>query len=507
MQGLLPTRASRAWFVVALVGLVVVVLVLGLGLPSRLGAGQDVIDAAKPAFTSERVAGDRAGVDFISRYVDLIDPLATARGGAAGELAPLIRFISRRTKRSQAKVAADLRREAPHIDALLRALPLSRAAGEVRALTGYLATVLNISQESLAAEFERSFPKLAQTLTAMPSVTTGWNDIPGITGLTRVDGTTPVKTVPQLRDYLSKDLVASVEANAGDFRKVAAHGGIGSIPRLLLVLAVIVLAFGLWQVRRSRDAPPGKASWAVVVAIGLLVVGLVGARQYFPRLNAADRVVSGLDPAFAQARVQGDRAAADMLHQTVLFGDPIATKRGGAGAELPALLSFVSQRTSIKRGEILAALRRRAPRLTALLQAVPLSAVASEVPHLLTYLGRTLKLRRGELLAALQRRTPAIAQSLLNVRPVAIRWNSIPGTGAFARFDGTTPVRTMPALDQYFSGDVVSLLEQQRANFRDLADPWPPLKLFAPLLLGTGALLLLYGLLMMRFAVPRRSRR
>jgi hypothetical protein len=504
MKGLLSTRVARAWLAVAVVGLVVVVLVLGLGLPSRLGAGQDVIDAAKPALTKERVAGDRAGVQFISRYVDLVDPLVTPRGGAGRELAPLVRLISRRTKHSRKTVAADLRREAPRTEALLRALPLDAAAGEVAALTGYLATVLNMSEESLAAEFERSFPKLAQTLTALPSVTTGWNDIPGIAGLTRFDATTPVTSVPQLRDYLGEDLVAAAEDNAADVRTVAGHGGIGSIPRLLLVLGAVVFAFGVLQLRRARDAPPGRLSWAVVVALGLLIVAIAGARQYSARLNAADRVVSGLDPAFAQARVQGDRAGADMLHETVLFGDPIATRRGGAAAEVPALLSFVTQRTSIKRAEVRAALRRRAPRLAALLEAIPLSAVAGELPHLLTYLGRRLKLHRAELLATLQRRTPAIAQALLNVRPVALRWNSIPGTGALTRLDGTTPVRTMPALDAYIAGDVVPLLETQRPNFRDLADPWPPLTVFAPLLLAIGALVALYGLLMMRFAVPRR---
>jgi hypothetical protein len=167
----------------------------------------------------------------------------------------------------------------------------------------------------------------------------------------------------------------------------------------------------------------------------------------------------------------------------------------------------VSQRTSIKRPDVRAALRRRAPHLTALLQAIPLSAVAAEIPHLLTYLGKTLKLRRAKLLATLQQRTPALAQSLLNVRPVAIRWNSIPGTEQLTRLDGATPVRTMPAVDQYFAADVIPVLETQRENFQDLADPWPPLKVFAPLLLGIGALVLLYGLLMMRLATKAPARR
>jgi hypothetical protein len=482
--------------VVALVGLVVVVLVLGLRLSSRLGAGQDLIDAAKPALTDERAAGDRAGIDFISAYVDLADPLMTARGGASREIAPLIRLLSRRTKRSAGEVAAALRREAPRTEALLRALPLSGAANEIPAFTRYLATTLHTSEEGLAAELERSFPKLSQTLTALPSVAGGWNDIPGIAGLTRFDGSTPVKTVPQLRDYFSRDLVATVEREKDDFQSVAGSGGIGYIPRLLLVLGVVVLLYGLLQMRRARDAPPGKPSWG-------LIVGLVGILQYVPRLHAADRVISGLEPAFAEQRVQGDRAGTDIVHQTVLFGDPIATKRGGAAAEVPALLSFVRQRTNLKRSEVLGTLGRRAPRLTALLQAIPLSAVAAEVPHLLTYLGRTLKLRRAELLATLRRRTPRLAQSLLSVRPVTIRWNSIPATEALTRFDGTTSVRTLPALDQYFSDDVIPVLESRRASFRDLADPWPPVTVFAPLLLAIGALVLVYGLVMMLF-MPKR---
>lgn len=502
MKGLLATRAARAWFVVALVGLVVVVLVLALGLTSRLGAGQDVVDAASPAFTSERVAGERAGIDFVSNYVDLADPMMTTRGGGSREIATLIRYLSRATGLSQREVAAALRREAPHTEALLRSLPLSRAAREVPRFTGYLATVLNTSEEGVAAEVEDSFPRLAQTLTALPAVTTGWNDVPGVDGLTRFGGAPAVKTVPDVRDYLKEDLVATIEQDAGDVRDVAAHGGIGSIARWLLVLGVVLLGFGLWQVRRSRE--PGRLAWGVVVAVGALMLGLVGIRQYVPRLNAADRVVTDLDPAFAQARVEGARAGADMLHQTVLLGDPIATKRGGASAEFPALLRFVNQRTSIKRAQALAAMRRRAPHLTALLQSAPLSASAAEIPHLLTYLGKRTKLKRAELIGQLKQRTPALAQVLLTVRPVAIRWNSVPGTAELTRFAGDTPVRTMPAFDQYLSGDVVPVLEQQRASFRDLADPWPPLNVLAPLMLIVGALVLVYGLVMMRFAVPRR---
>jgi hypothetical protein len=505
MKALLSTRASRAWLGVALVGLVIVVLVVALGLVPRLAAGQDVIDAAKPALTDQRVAGDRAGIDFISKYVDLADPLMTVRGGGSGDAEALIGILRRRAKLSSKRAVALLHKEAPHTEALLRTLPLSAVTREIPAFTRYLATTLNLPEEDLAAEVEQSFPKLSQTLTALPSVTDGWNDIPGAEGLTRFDGT-PVRTVPQLRDTFSADLVATVERDKDDFQDVAANGGVGSIPWLLLVLGVVVLAFGLLQAWRAASAPPGRRAWVGVVGVGVLILGLVLVLGYVPRLNSADRVISDLDPAFSAQRVQGDRAGVDMIHQTVLFGDPIVTARGGAGAEAPQLIAFVAGKTNVSRDKVRAGLRRRAPRIAALLQAIPLSAVAAEVPHLVRVLAKRLKISANQVISMLRTRTPHFAQAILAVRPVALGWNAIPGTVQLTDFDGTTSVRTMPALDQYFSTDVIPVLETQRANFRELADPWPPVDALGPLLLVVGALVTLYGLLMMRVATkPPRA--
>ncbi len=499
MKGLLSTRASRAWMVVALIGLVIVVLVLALRLIPRLTSGQELVDAAEPALTDERVAGDRAGIDFISKYVDLADPLMTARGGGNREVATLVRLIARRADLSSREVAAALRREAPHTEALLRALPLSGISGEIPRFTGYLATTLNLTEEAVAAQLEETFPRLSQTLTALNGVATGWNDVPGLNGMTRFDGTRVVKTVPQLRDYFSQDVVATVEDAKDDFQDVAGSGGIGYIPWLLLVVGGALLAFGLYQAARGAKRAPGKLGWTLVSAAAVVLLAIVFAAQYLPRLNAAERLTGDLAPAFEQARVEGDRAGVDMVHQAVLFGDPIATKRGGASDEVPELLSFVARRTNVTRRQILASLRRRAPRTTAVLQAIPLSAVAAEIPHLLTVLQKRLKVSRAELVALLERRTPNLAQAILSVRPVAIRWNSIPGTEQLTRFDGGE-VRTMPELDEYFGQDVIPVLESQRENFGDLADPWPPLNFFPPLLIAVGALLLLYSLLMRRFA-------
>jgi hypothetical protein len=472
------------------------VLVLGLELRSRLGAGQDVIDATRPVFTDQRVAGDRAGADFLARYVAFADPLMTARGGAAGEVGTLVGLLARRTKHSRTFAADALRREAPHTDALLRALPLTAVSEEIPRFTARLATTLNISEEALAAQLEQDYPRLSQALTALSTVTSGWNDAPGVDGLTRLDGSTQVRTVPQISAYLGRDLVGTIARDQRDVHDVAGTGGIGYIPTLLLVLGAGLLLFGAVQVRRARDAAPGRLAWGIVVGVGVAMLVLVVAAQYLPRLHAADRIATGLTPVFDATRVQGDRAATDMLHQTVLFGDPIATTRGGAAAEVPQLVALLARSTNVRRADILRSLRRHAPRTTALLESLPLSAVAAEIPHLLTYLGKALHLRRAALIARLQDRTPHLAQSLLSVRGVAIRWNSIPGTEHFTRFDNTTPVRRMPALDDYLANDVVRVLENERARFADFAGASPPLGSLPALLIVLGVLLLAYGLWM-----------
>ncbi len=330
MKGLLSNAAARAWLVVALVGAVVVLLVLALQLVPRLTGGQNVIDAAKPAMTDERVAGDRAGIDFISKLVDTADPLVTAQGGGAGEVATLIGIVTKATGLTDAQVLAVLKKEAPHTTALLQALPLSDVTGELPALREFLATTLKLSPEELQAALTESFPRLSQTLAAAEPVTNGWNAIPGTEKLTRFDGTTAVRSVPQLRDYFSVDLVAAVAANKDDFNKVAGKGGVGYIPWLLLVIGLVVLAFGLLMAVRAKTAAPGKAAWAVVVVVGVAILGVVIGLSYFDRLGAADDVITNLEPAFDGERTAADVKGIEMVHQIVLFTDPIATPRAAA---------------------------------------------------------------------------------------------------------------------------------------------------------------------------------
>ncbi|MDX6718924.1 MAG: hypothetical protein QOJ63_1178 [Solirubrobacteraceae bacterium] len=506
MKGLLSTAASRAWLGVVAVGVVLVALVVALALVPRLSAGQELIDAAQPAMTDPAVAGEVAGANLLSRYVDLAGPLVTAKGGAGRELPRLVRTITRRTKLSSRKARALLRREAPHTVALLRALPFSGITRERGRLTQLLSSTLNITSDDLQDQLARGFPRLYQTLAELPSVTDGWRDVPGIEGLTRFDARTPVKTVPELRDYLRDDLIGTVAEEKDHFQALAGSGGIGYIPYLLLIVGAAVIAYGLSQARRAANHPPGKVARGVVVATGVLILAIVGALGYSSRLDGADTMIDRLEPAFDAQRVAGDRAGIDLVVQAVRFGDPIATTTGGAASEVPRLVAYVSSQAGLSKRQVRRRLRRGTPRTTALLDAIPLSAVAHEVPHLLRVLSRRLRMSRGRLVRTLRKRTPALAQSLLSAGPLAGGWNAIPGAQGLTRFDGVTPVRSMPDFVDYLDKDVVPVFETQRQHFRTLANASPRLGVLADLLLAVGLLLAIYGAAMMVLITRARRR-
>ncbi len=503
MKDWLSTGAARAWFGVALAGLVVIALVVALMLIPRLGSGQALLDAAEPAFTDARVEGTRAGVFTLSQYVDVVDPLLTRRGGGAAEVPQLVGYLRRTLGLSEEQVRRILRREAPRTEALLRALPLDAVAAEVPRLTGYLATIMGLPEEELAAILERDFPRISQSLTALSNTAEGWYDVPGIDGLTRLRGDKPVRTVPGLRKYVRDDVVPLMVAQRENLQDVEGRGGIGYIPFMLLAFGAGLLAFGLFGVRRTRRVVPGRLSWSLVVAAGVLLLVIVGAGQYLPRLGGAQEAVDDLAPVFGPDRVRGTANGLDTIHEAIALGDPVMTPAGGAAAEVPRLYRLVAQRTGRKSDDVRAALRRRAPRTTALLSAIPLTEVGKEIPDLLAYLQKALRLSRTGVVAALRKRTPALAQALLTTPDVARGWNAIPGTGELTRFDGLTAVRTMTELDGYLREDLVPVLVSEREDFEALADGPPSLDRLAPLLLIVGLFVALYAAAMMRFFARR----
>ena len=496
IKGLVSTMASVAWLGVSLIGLALVGAVFGMSMLPRLMGGQKVLEAAQPAFTDTRVAGTRSGTEVLSQYVDVADPLLTARGGGAREFRSLVRLIRRELGVSTAQARKILRREAPHTEALSRALPLERVAGELPGLTAYLATTLTMSEDELAGVLERGFPAIAQTLTALPNVVDAWYDVPGIEGLTRVSRGKPVRTVPGLRKYLRDDLVARMTAHGDEFDDLAGRGGVGYIPIMLLVLGGVLIAGGLLLAARAATVAPGPPAWGAVALTGSLLVVLVVVGGYFSRLAGADKVTEGFEPVFTQERVRGAATGFDTIHEAILLGDPLMTRAGGAAGEAPQLYRFIGQRTGRSPGDVRRALIRRAPHTIALLDALPLTTVAREVPRLVAYLARALRMSRARVQSLLRRRTPRLARALLAVPPVTESWNAIPASEQMTRFDGATPVRAMPAFGAYMRDDVLPVFVREREHFEALDGRGPPIGSFAPVILVVGAMLMLYGGLM-----------
>ena len=504
MRGLLSTAASRAWMGVVVIGVVVVALVLALQLLPRLGSGQELLDAAKPAMTEGAVTGEVAGTKLVSQYVDLVDPLLTRRGGGSAEVDRLVALIARRSGVSQARARRLLRREAPHTEALLRALPLSAAGAERQDLAAYLSTTLNMTPEDLTDQLARDFPGLYQMLTELPSVADGWYDVPAIEGLSRFNAAKPVRTAPGLRKYLRDDLVDAIVEEQARVRSLAGRGGIGSIPILLLLIGIGVIAFGLVHARWSRHHPSGRFAWGAVVAAGILIAALVGTLNYIPRLTGAKTTIATFDPAFEQPRVEGLRGGAEFLERAVRFGDPIVTPQGRAAAEVPRLVTLISGQAGLSEAQVRRRLKQVAPRTFALLQAIPLSEVAKEQPRLRAVLARKLGAPGDKLDAVLSRRAPGLSQALLAVGPVTAGWNAIPETDGLQRFDGLSDVRTAPDFVTYLGADVVGLFESQRENFDKLADTWPSIEVLGWIMLAIGVLLTAYAAVMLFLVAPRR---
>ncbi len=256
MRGLLKSTAVMSWVVVVVVGLFVAVLVPSLHLPSRLDGGQSVLDGARPAFTAERVAGDRAGITMVSAIVDLADPIATAQGGAADEVPQLVAFVSAQTGLSEPEVLDALQTNFPHTTALLQAIPLDAVTAEVPGLVGFLAETLGITEEQVVSTLNDEFPRLAQSINALPTVTDGWNSVPGTENLTRFDGS-PARTVPEVRDYFAGDVIPVLEGEQTNFRRLdTTSPPVDVFAPLLILVGVLVIAYGAAMIAVARYREP-----------------------------------------------------------------------------------------------------------------------------------------------------------------------------------------------------------------------------------------------------------
>jgi len=183
------------------------------------------------------------------------------------------------------------------------------------------------------------------------------------------------------------------------------------------------------------------------------------------------------------------------------------TAEGGAAAEVPKLIAFVSQQTGLSEAEVVAALQENFPHTTALLLAIPLSAVTAELPGLFAFLEEALNVSEAELLEALSANFPGLAQSIVNLPTVTDGWNDVQNIGGATRFDGT-PIKTVPDVRTYFASDVIPVLETQRGNYENLVST-SNIDFIGPLVLIVGIIVIVYGLLMVLLAwrlKPRTSR-
>lgn len=484
------------WIVVLAVGVLVVAVVLGLQLIPRLDAGQKVLDGARPAFTTPRLDANVAGIDFISRNVEMADPLVTPHGGGAAEVPAVVAYVAKKEGVSTAQATQIIQENFPHTFGLLEATPLSAVSAELPELEAFLEKALGLTHSQLTAALKEKFPAITQAITNLPTVTEGWNGIPGISGLTRFDGK-PVHSVPQLRDYFKNDLIPAVGAQQSNFESLDGTSSVNWIAPLLLIIAIIVIIFAAAMIARNLWGSPGRgeriAAAAVVPIVGVVVVGLVLGLELIPRVDHGQKLINGLAPVFDAQRVHGDRVGIDMVSTIVDTEDPIMTPSGGAAAEVPKLIAFVSKESGLSEAEVLTALQKEFPHVTGLLQALPLSAVSEELPEVEEFLKPALSA------------VPALARTIENAPAVTGGWNAVPGMNGATNFAGEQ-IKTAPDVSEYFSGDVIPVLENQQANYEELTSV-SEIGFIGWLVLAVGIIVIVYGLIMVALALGWNPRK
>ncbi|MDQ6605004.1 MAG: hypothetical protein M3Z06_00480 [Actinomycetota bacterium] len=481
------------WVVVLVVGIVVVTLVLGLNLISRLNDAQKVRDAAKPAFTTQALNTDVAGIDIISKNVNMANPIVTPAGGGAAEVRAIVSYVAAANHVSRARALNALQKRFPHTTALLRAVPLSAVTAELPKLEAFLAKTLKVTPAQLVAALKANFPAILQTIVYLPKVTSHWYHVPHLAsyGLTDFNGR-PVRTVPELRDYFAH-LIARVGGQRSNFDSLNSTT-VNWIPWVVLAIGIVVIVFSLLMIALSLRGITRKlamASASVVVVVGAAVVALVLALNLIPRLNNAQKLLNALNPAFSIRRVRADRAGIRMVSNIVKAEDPIMTPSGRAAAELPKLIAFVAASTHMSKRAIQDTLTSHFPNATEVLMAIPLTSVSSELPAVKRALAPALP------------KIPNLAHTVANTPPVTSGWNNVPGTAGAKNFEGG-PVNTVPEVTAYFANDVIPVLERQRRHWVALTAT-SKIDFIGWLVLSIGVIALVYGALMVLIARTRTA--
>jgi hypothetical protein len=494
---------SVAWFVVVVAGLVVLAVVWGLELHGRLDAGQRVLDGARPAFTEDRVVGDRPAITMIGSVADTLDPIVDSEGGAAGEVGPLVALVAGATGLSEADVLAAVEANFPHTYHLLLTLPLDAVSAEIPGLLTFVADNSDLADaDAVLGAIAENTPNLAQAITNLRVVTENWRDVDGTVGVTRFDGVTAVDSVPEIRDFFAIDVITAVETVASDYQDLDdPWPEVGSIAVILTIIGIVVVAFGLLMLALTRTDAYGRGvhtrGGSVVVLVGVVVGGGVLVLGLFPRLDAGQQVIDDLRPAFVEERVVGMEVGVDIVDNIADMADPIADEQGGAAGEVGPLVALVAGATGLPEADVLAAVEANFPHTYHLLLTLPLDAVSAEIPGLLSFVADNSELAdAAAVLAAIAENTPRLHQAITNLIVVTDGFRDIPGTEQLTRFDGS-PARSIPGIRDYFADDLVPAVRAVADDYRTLDTTAPPVDLFPPLLLIVGILVIIYGAAML----------
>ena len=489
-----------------MLGAVFVILVVWWQLFPRLFAAQGMVNDLNPAFTVDRVKGDRGGIEMVSAATNVGDAMMH-QGDAAAEVPHLIDFIAEQTGRSRPDTQAMLAKDFPYINGFLTSLPLPEVSADLPKIVHYLGTVLFMTPDQVDDMLQKDYPKLYQVIVNLPQLTAGWDDIPGTEKLTRFDGT-PVRTMPQLRTYLSKEVVAPVERQQGNFRPLGVRGGVAFLAPLLLVLGVVVIIFGTTMVVKTRRGVPHtplRRAWSLVSVIGVVIILLVLALNLFPRLIGGKALLDDTRSVFAMDRIKGDRAGIEFISIFVNALGPAVLPDGGVTEEYPKLLDRVARKVGVPSAEVRQLVTQDFPHAAKLLDGVPFSASVADALRLVDYLADATHQPPAQTWATLQAKFPKTYQLITNLHIVTDGWKQVPGTTGLTRFDGS-PARSVPLIRDYFRGDVIPGLERQQRDYVVVDTNWPPLVVFAPLLCAVGLFFIGYGLLL-GFLTGRQLRR
>ena len=233
-----------------------------------------------------------------------------------------------------------------------------------------------------------------------------------------------------------------------------------------------------------------RVAWLIVIVVGVFVVSLVFGLQLFHRLGDGQEVLDDGRHLFRDDLVVAQRNASGAVNLAVNdVLDPIMTEQGGAAAEVPALITFVSQETGLSEAEVLEALQENFPHTTALLLAIPLEDVTAELPDLIAFLAQTLNLTPEQVLEALEANFPALAGAIEGLPTITGEWYTLE---AGLTDVNEEPLPGVPGIAEYVDTRIVEVTERQRSNFQDL-DALVNLNVLPWLLVGIGALVVVFG--------------